>query len=427
MGLSKLFHRLSKKDGEDSAATQPPKRSLLKRGLSFLKNAFLVAASAFTLTAGTVHFFPRLASDPLDEHMKEMGLPPISDHYLSTDIRVLKNNPLSTFALAEQVADVSFHELKEQQKIENFFSGKDFELTLGQKIKAPLLYARKYIKSYVEATLFLREFDAQPAGNAFAFPGSGDVHTRTSYILPPKETDLGDYLHTFSGISAGTPQSVHNVDSLSKIFYAAIMCHEAVHCDQDKNMPPYLKESEADLVGFQNLREAFKTQSKAVSEIKEALKHSRVINAVCASDIPHYSTPSLEKNYLVKINTLGETEQMFLFSQVLDLTMSKNVLFSAPLFTDPPVISYYVTKELLHEGFFDREYAGLKQSALKFMEAVEYFDRISGNSALSKNGAEEKIRAAVKQELLPLRPENAQPPCFYNSFDGPYNTLKPSI
>ncbi len=421
--LSELFHIKAKKNDGNA-----PQKSLLRRAKTFVAKALLVTVSAFALTAGAVHVFPGMASKPLDDHMKEMGLPPVSKHYMSENIRVLKDNAWARFAITEWMTRNTFGQTISNERFKNLISGDGDDLTAWQKIKAPFQYAWQYGDNYFNASKDkLDMFARQGKAAAYTLPSAGDGFKDMDLILPPKKADIRTYFRSYSDLDFSNVKLPGDAGILSKIFQASILCHEAQHCDQPSYLPTIQVEPDADLNGFRTLSAVYNEQASNAAFAEESLKNLRVINAACGFDLEHYSFPTLEKGRISGDNALGDMHQMGMLAYVLGMVRSSpEVTGAVGAFAPNTLTSYYCTKELLAEGFFDREYQGLKPQALQLMRSVEHFDGLSNGTILNDKEFECTVRDAVKHALIPLRPQNAQPtPSFY-MFTAP-TTLKPGI
>lgn len=322
--------------------------------------AFLASAS---LSTG-LQFTPNLVSKPLDTFMAEKGYPAdFSKNFHNKEIRVYqRGNVLYPFHMAGRETGMLWHEtLKEKH------AG-----LIGLTISTPFVYSSALLKGFTDM-VFNETFDAYSMSN------DDNPALRTNFIRPPGDFSLQSYLADFSNIEGKGFKFEHKPEDLKRVIFEQIMLHEARHGDQKKTVYTTANESDADLYAFRVLA-ARGTDPGLLREAATIVANARAINATLYGDQGHVSTFALvrgEESVFEAREEAADFRRLHEFLAEADRMNDK----AFPKDMEASARYFYLTAALEKVGVLDED-PGLKQAASAYVNAVAYFNHVSGGKML---------------------------------------------
>lgn len=362
-------------------------RSAIRRTAKRLLLAFTASAA---LSTG-LQYAPDLVSTKLDDFMAQKNYGgDYSQHFHAKEIRVYDRfNPLYPFHLAGNAVAVAWNEgLKEG----GLYA---IPLTLG----TPNLYWEMLKKGF---------FDMIPLNQLDAFSISNDdaAASRTVYIRPPGDFSLNRFMGDFSGVNGQRLEFQSDREVLRDILFQFVMLHEARHGDQDKTVFAPTNESDADLYAFRVMK-ARGTDSALLNEAATIVAHARAINGAVGGDAGHASTFTLQRGQQRVFDAHQDAASFERLHQLLIEADARN-RDKFPEEMPRGNRFLYLTLAMHAQGLL-KEDPGLDKAASSFVQALGYFDKLSGGKIIDQGFDLSKIDLKYLTQVYKPVPDKLKP------------------
>lgn len=357
------------------------RRHLKKIGLAF-------AASA-ALSTG-LQYAPDLVSTKLDNFMAQKNFgSDYAQHFHAKEIRVYDRfNPLYPFHLAGNAVKMTWQD-----------GERDGLGAVPLVVGTPFLYTGMLWKGFT---------DMIPGNklDAFSISNSDEAANRTTYIRPPGDFSLNRFMGDFSGVNGQKLEFQSDREVLRDILFQFVMLHEARHGDQDKTVFGATNESDADLYAFRVMK-ARGTDSTLLNEAATIVAHARAINGAVGGDAEHASTFTLQRGQQRVFDAHQDAASFERLNQLLAEADARN----RDKFPDamPRGNRYlYLTLAMHGQGLL-KEDAGLDKAATSFVQALGYFDKLSGGKIIDQQFELSKIDLKYLTQVYKPVPDKLAP------------------
>lgn len=354
-----------------------------------LRNVFLASAALST----ALQFTPDLVSTKFDDFMAQKGYPAdYAQHFHTGDIRVYdRYNPLYPFHLAGRAVGIVWNEsLKEQHTS-----------YIALMVGTPFIYVSGLWQGFTEMIPFGSKLDA------YSLTTNDAPRDRVNFIRPPGTFSLNGFLSDFTGVDGRALEFKSDRAELREVLFQFVMLHEARHGDQDHLAYVTANESDADMYAFRVL--AARGVDKALlNEAASIVVHARAINATLGGDAGHVSTFAMQRGHQRIFDAYQDAAAFQRLHEVLAEADRRN---DAVL---PPEMRagnryLYLTLAMQREGLLDED-PGMKRAASVFLNAIGYFDRLSGGMIIDRGFDFEKIDLGYLTERYTPVPDKLHPP-----------------
>ncbi len=357
------------------------RRRLTKLGLAFLASA--------TLSTG-LQYAPDMVSTKLDDFMAQKNFGgDYAQHFHAKEIRVYDRfNPLYPFHLAGNAVKMTWQD-----------GERDGLGAVPLAIGTPFLYSGMLWKGFT---------DMIPGNklDAYSISNSDDAANRTTYIRPPGDFSLNRFMGDFSGVNGQKLEFQSDREVLRDILFQFVMLHEARHGDQDKNVFAPTNESDADLYAFRVMK-ARGTDPALLNEAATIVAHARSINGAVGGDAGHASTFTLQRGQQRVFDAHQDAAAFDRLHELLTEAAGRN----REAFPDsmPRGNRYlYLTLAMESQGLL-KEDPGLEKAAASFVQALGYFDKLSGGKVIDRKYDLSKIDLKYLTEVYKPVPDKVVP------------------
>lgn len=329
-----------------------------------LKKLGLIFAASAALSTG-LQYAPDAVSTKLDDFMTQKNFGgDFSQHFHAKEIRVYDRfNPLYPFHLAGNAVKMTWQD-----------GERDGLGTVPLVVGTPFLYTGMLWKGFT---------DMIPGNklDAYSISNSDEAANRTTYIRPPGDFSLNRFMGDFSGVNGQKLEFQSDREVLRDILFQFVMLHEARHGDQDKTVFGTTNESDADLYAFRVMK-ARGTDSALLNEAATIVAHARAINGAVGGDAEHASTFTLQRGQQRVFDAHQDAASFERLNQLLAEADGRN----RDKFPDamPRGNRYlYLTLAMHGQGLL-KEDPGLDKAATSFVQALGYFDKLSGGKIIDQ-------------------------------------------
>lgn len=355
-----------------------------------LKKLGLIFAASAALSTG-LQYAPDAVSTKLDDFMTQKNFGgDFSQHFHAKEIRVYDRfNPLFPFHHAGHATSIRWHQ--------GLKYGNIYALPLA--IGTPTSYASDLLDGFMMMI----------PGNkldAFSLTGNDAPADRTVFIRPPGDFSLNRFMGDFSGVNGQKLEFQSEREVLRDILFQFVMLHEARHGDQDKTVFGATNESDADLYAFRVMK-ARGTDPALLNEAATIVAHARAINGAVGGDAEHASTFTLQRGQQRVFDAHQDAASFERLNQLLAEADGRN----RDKFPDamPRGNRYlYLTLAMHGQGLL-KEDPGLDKAATSFVQALGYFDKLSGGKIIDQEFDLSKIDLKYLTQVYKPVPDKLVP------------------
>ena len=144
------------------------------------------------------------------------------------------------------------------------------------------------------ASVMIRRFRNPNPFDAFSTIDPREPEDREIYIRPPGYFEVNDYLRQATKINTLLYKADSDQRKLSQYLREFTLAHEIHHAGQSYYNSTLFIESDADLVAIKSVADLHKDEPEVISELKELVKTTRVINGV-AGYLDHMSAMAIQR------------------------------------------------------------------------------------------------------------------------------------
>ena len=361
-----------------------PKRFVLRR-------PFVSYLLASTLLGSALQFIPDGVSRPLDEHMQAENLPTLKNYFSANNIRVYhRNSPLQTAHVSIFSQRLRFSETTDKRLVSEFAK---YALT-------PF--------DVVAYTVIMTATNSMPDPlNAFSITTRGPHDLRVCYIKPPARSSAKKIINTFLDLNVDNYSFGIDDKTISDGLYTYIMAHEARHCDQQFGTFKHklMNEADADIYGLRVIRAV--TEDKAAADtLFELVAHMRIFSSVMKGGSSHGTTKILEHGEQTPVQSIAAAHDYKNLHLVLKAIEAHNRTAGRTndMKMDQAEFFYHAATRLAENPQF-KSSDDLYAAVLRFVEAVEYFDKITQGKILKHPRGSVRIDTSILNEKYVPAPD----------------------